>query len=83
MLAPLGTLDRLEFLREANGVLCHGKDEGIHPTGDFRIGVLLRTDPAISTAMSCPAIVKAGTKPACTLRGSKIQPLRLSFPVPH
>ncbi|MBC7712269.1 MAG: hypothetical protein H7177_02960 [Rhizobacter sp.] len=48
--------------------LCGTGDEGIHPTGDFRIGTLMRVNPAIAGALACnnSAIVK----PACTLDGA-------------
>lgn len=48
--------------------LCGTGDEGIHPTGDFRIGTLLRVNPGISDYLSCNN--SAITKPACTLDGA-------------
>ncbi len=48
--------------------LCGTTDEGIHPTGDFRIGSLLRLNPEISDSLSCNN--SAVTKPACTLDGA-------------
>jgi predicted RNA-binding protein YlxR (DUF448 family) len=43
-------------------------DEGIHPTGIFRIGTLMRTNPDISDYLNCNN--SAITKPACTLDGA-------------
>ncbi len=48
--------------------LCGTGDEGIHPTGDFRIGTLLRVNPGISDYLSCNN--SGVTKPACTLDGA-------------
>lgn len=47
--------------------LCDSKDEGVHPSGDFRIGSLLRINPEISDYLSCNnSSVK---RPACTFDG--------------
>jgi hypothetical protein len=48
--------------------LCGTGDEGTHPTGDFRIGTLLRVNPETSDVLSCDN--SAITKPACTLEGA-------------
>lgn len=48
--------------------LCGSGDEGIHPSGDFRIGTLLRTNPATSDYLSCNN--SAITRPVCTLEGT-------------
>lgn len=48
--------------------LCNTGDEGIHPTGDFRIGTLLRTNPDISDYLSCNN--SSITRPACALEGA-------------
>lgn len=48
--------------------LCGTTDEGIHPSGDFRIGTLLRVNPGISDYLSCNN--SAVKKPACTLDGA-------------
>ncbi len=49
--------------------LCGTGDEGIHPSGDFRIGTLLRTNPELSTYMACDNR-SVNSKPACTLEGA-------------
>lgn len=48
--------------------LCGSGDEGIHPTGDFRIGTLLRTNPDISDYLACNN--SSITRPACALEGA-------------
>ena len=48
--------------------LCGSGDEGIHPSGDFRIGTLLRVNPEISDYLTCNN--SAITRPACTLDGA-------------
>jgi hypothetical protein len=48
--------------------LCGSEDEGIHPTGDFRIGTLLRTNPDISDFLACNN--SSITRPACALEGA-------------
>ena len=48
--------------------LCGTGDEGIHPTGDFRIGTLMRTNPDISDYLNCNN--SAITRPACALEGA-------------
>ena len=48
--------------------LCGTGDEGIHPTGDFRIGTLMRVNPEISNALACNN--SQLTRPACTLDGA-------------
>lgn len=47
--------------------LCGSKDEGVHPSGDFRIGTLLRLNPEISDHLSCNN--SAVKKPTCTFDG--------------
>lgn len=49
--------------------LCGTGDEGIHPSGDFRIGTLLRKDPGLSAYMACNNS-GINSKPACTLEGA-------------
>ena len=48
--------------------LCMTADEGIHPSGDFRIETLLRVNPEISNYLSCnnSKIIK----PSCTFDGA-------------
>lgn len=48
--------------------LCNTGDEGIHPSGDFRIGTLLRTDPDITQYLACDNS-SVNAKPACTFEG--------------
>jgi DNA-binding protein H-NS len=55
------------FLTENWTKLCGTGDEGIHPTGDFRIGILLGNDPGINDYMSCGNAPKV--RPSCTLEG--------------
>ncbi len=43
----------LEVLKQSHEYLCGTGDEGIHPTGDYRIGHLLRYDSDISQIMGC------------------------------
>ena len=46
---------------------CGMESEGIHPSGNFRIGTLLRNNPDISDLLSCDnSKIK---KPACTFDG--------------
>jgi len=55
------------LLTESWAKLCGTGDEGIHPTGDFRIGTLLRINPEVSDILSCGS--NPTTTPACTLDG--------------
>lgn len=56
-----------ELLTSSWTKLCGSSDEGIHPSGDFRIGTLLRSNPEITTILSCDN--STFTRPACTLDG--------------
>jgi len=56
-----------QLLTESWEKLCGSDDEGTHPTGDFRIGTLLRSNPDISQYLSCDN--SQITKPACTFEG--------------
>ena len=58
----------VELLTNSWASLCGTTDEGIHPTGDFRIETLLRTNPEISSSLSCNN--SAIKKPSCTLDGA-------------
>jgi hypothetical protein len=72
--------EKLLFLRESHAKLCGSQDEGSHPTGTYRIGVLLRTDPAISYYMGCSTRNYQNIIPSCTLEGQyapKLQGLKL------
>lgn len=57
-----------QLLTESWEKLCDTGDEGIHPTGDFRIGTILRTNPDVSTYLGCDN--SQISKPACTLDGT-------------
>lgn len=57
---------KMNVLRESFGGLCATKSEGIHPTGDFRVELLLGHEPGVRQAMGCSP-VKTGY--ACTLKG--------------
>ena len=67
--------DADQLLTDSWAKLCGTGDEGIHPTGDFRIGTLLRTNPDITTYLGCNNSSNSNldSKPACTFSGeSKI-----------
>lgn len=49
--------------------LCGTGDEGIHPSGDFRIGTSLRTNPDIINYLACDN-AGVSSKPACTFDGA-------------
>ena len=55
------------MLTESWAKLCGTGDEGIHPTGDFRIGTLMRSNPSIIDTLACGA--SEATKTACTFDG--------------
>jgi hypothetical protein len=46
-------IDTDQLLTDSWAKLCGTSDEGTHPTGDFRIGTLLRTNPDISEYLGC------------------------------
>lgn len=56
-----------ELLTSSWTKLCGSGDEGIHPSGDFRIGTLLRSNPEINSVLACDN--SSMTKPSCTLEG--------------
>lgn len=58
------------MLTQSWAKLCGSGDEGIHPTGDFRIGTLMKNNPNISDLLGC---VNTETKPACTFDGEVIK----------
>ena len=61
----IGQTDLL--LRSSWMSLCDSEDEGIHPSGNFRIGIMLRLAPEISDVLSCD---NSGLrKNSCTLAG--------------
>jgi len=55
------------MLTESWAKLCGTGDEGIHPTGDFRIGTLMRSNPSIIDTLACTQT--EATKTACTFDG--------------
>lgn len=50
--------------------LCGTGDEGIHPSGDFRIGTSLRSDPGIVEYLACGNAGATLSRPACTFDGA-------------
>ena len=56
-----------EMLTSTWTKLCESKDEGIHPSGDFRIGTLLRSTPEISSVLACDNSILS--RPSCTFEG--------------
>lgn len=58
-----------QMLTDSWAKLCGTGDEGIHPTGDFRIGTLMRKDPGITSALSCLSS-ETDARPACTFDGA-------------
>lgn len=58
-----------QLLTDSWSKLCGSGDEGTHPTGDFRIGTLMRVNPGISSYMNCDN--SKITKPACTFNGEE------------
>lgn len=59
-----------KMLTESWVKLCGSQDEGIHPTGDFRIGTLMRFNPNIVDTLSCSN--NETTKPVCTFDGELV-----------
>lgn len=55
-----------QMLTDSWAKLCGTGDEGIHPTGNFRIATLMRTNPDISEYLGC-GNADSEAKPACTL----------------
>lgn len=58
-----------QMLTDTWAKLCGTGDEGIHPTGDFRIGTLMRKNPGINSSLACLSS-ETDSKPACTFEGS-------------
>ena len=67
------------LLKTGVNLICGSGDEGIHPSGDFRIGVMLRLSPEISNYLACD---NYGIEvPACTLEGRvKLDSKKLRVP---
>ena len=65
---------RLETLREAWVGLCGSGDEGIHPSGQFRLRVQLRSDPEIHKLMECAPAADVH-QIGCTLSGAAYENL--------
>ena len=59
--------DAEQMLTDSWVKLCGSGDEGIHPSGDFRIGTLMPTNPSINEVLACGQ--KELTAPACTFAG--------------
>ncbi len=62
------TAEADQMLTDSWVKLCGTGDEGIHPTGDFRIGTLMRKNPEITNYLSCLGN-ETDSKPACTFAG--------------
>lgn len=62
--------DTDQLLTDSWSKLCGSGDEGTHPTGDFRIGTLMRTNPGIASYLSCDNS-SVNAKPACTFNGEE------------
>jgi hypothetical protein len=58
-----------QMLTDSWAKLCGSGDEGTHPTGDFRIGTLMRKNPMITDYLGCNAS-ETDAKPACTFDGA-------------
>jgi hypothetical protein len=56
--------DAFAFLRRTVSPLCGTQGDGVHPSGAFRINVLLGEDPAVLEALGCPV-----TGGGCPLEG--------------
>jgi hypothetical protein len=63
--------DSETMLTQSWAKLCGTGDEGIHPTGDFRIGTLLKKNPSIVEILGC-ASSKTDLRPACDLSGEVV-----------
>ncbi|MBI3555815.1 MAG: hypothetical protein HY074_06105 [Deltaproteobacteria bacterium] len=77
-LATLAPNQRLESLQTAWSGICGSQDEGVHPTGRYRIEVLLRSDPEIHRLMGCAQPDRASVpapKKGCTLSGASSGPV--------
>jgi hypothetical protein len=64
----LSSADTDQMLTDSWAKLCGTGDEGIHPTGDFRIGTLMRKNPGITGYLSC-LNTETDAKPACSFAG--------------
>jgi len=58
-----------QMLTDSWAKLCQTGDEGIHPTGDFRINSLMRKNPDINNYLNCLGS-ETNAKPACTFDGA-------------
>lgn len=50
--------------------LCDSTDEGTHPTGNFRIGTMMRNNPDIIETLSCAGGSSLANVPTCTFNGA-------------
>ena len=57
-----------DFLLDTYGNTCGKRDEGIHPSGHFRIGTMLRLAPEINAYLGCDNSY-TGRNRTCTLEG--------------
>lgn len=60
--------DADQMLTDSWAKLCGSGDEGIHPTGDFRIGTLMKKSPDVSNFLGCIS-TEVMPLPACTFAG--------------
>lgn len=60
-----------QMLSDSWSKICGTGDEGIHPTGDFRIGTLMRNNPGISQYLSCNSN-ETDTRPGCSFAGESV-----------
>lgn len=61
--------DADQMLTDSWAKLCGTGDEGIHPTGDFRIGTLMRKNQEINNLLSCSSS-ETDAKPVCSFSGA-------------
>lgn len=57
-----------KMLTDSWSKLCGSGDEGIHPTGDFRIGTLMRKNPSLNEYLGCSSD-QSDAKPGCSFAG--------------
>ena len=65
--------NKLDFLRDSWSMLCGSEEDGIHPSGQYRINTILGKDPDIRKIMGCGPI-PARESPGCTLSGATREP---------
>ncbi|MBI3556935.1 MAG: hypothetical protein HY074_11780 [Deltaproteobacteria bacterium] len=69
--------EKLKILQEAVQDLCGTPDvDNVHPSGEFRIRNLVRSNPKIHAAIGCP-VPPPTAKPACNLEGAVKGPVKV------